>query len=120
MQEPDQLAIDLNGNVLTCQNVGACDSAPNGKSHGIGTIADLAAVRLDTSTTWAFREECSRCPVLQLCAGGCMFQQGELFRQSCDISFLYSTAIMAAALYAITGKILIRIEGTFSHAAALE
>lgn len=105
MDRPDQLSVDLRGNVTTCQNVGA------GGKHGIGHVSDMAAVRLDTSLHWSKRPNCGSCPVLQLCSGACMYNEGEDFNQSCENEFQFNSAIMAGALYWATGKLMVEIEG---------
>jgi len=61
---------------MTCQNTGA-----KGK-HGIGLVADLDAVRLDTAWHWSHRDNCSHGPVLQLCNGSCTFLEDDLFAHS--------------------------------------
>jgi uncharacterized protein len=105
MDREDELAVDLAGNVMTCQNTGA-----KGR-HGIGTVADLGAVRLDTAWHWSHRDTCSHCPVLQLCKGSCMFLEDELFAQSCENEYRYNTAILAGVIKYVTGCELERIEG---------
>jgi uncharacterized protein len=105
MDEEDQLAVDLAGNVMTCQNTGA-----KGK-HGIGSVKDLDAVRLDTAWHWSHRDTCSHCPVLQLCKGSCMFLEDELFAQSCENEYRYNTAVLAGVIKYVTGCELERIEG---------
>ena len=79
MDKVDNLAVDLHGNVLTCQNVSAASTGPNGESHLIGKLEDLAGVEMKTSTHWSKRSECTSCPVLQLCHGSCMFLHGPLW-----------------------------------------
>ena len=74
MDQPDAIAVDLRGNVMTCQNTGAKGA------HKIGHVADFDAIALDTATHFAFREECMACPVVQLCKGSCMFLEGEFFQ----------------------------------------
>ncbi len=105
MDREDELAVDLEGNVMTCQNTGA-----KGK-HGIGSVADFDAIRLDTAWDWSHRETCSHCPVLQLCKGSCMYLEGELFAQSCENEYRYYTAILAGVIKHLTGLELERIEG---------
>ena len=105
MDRDDELAVDLAGNVMTCQNTGA-----NGK-HGIGSVRDFDAIRLDTAWHWSHRESCTHCPVLQLCKGSCMYLEGDLFAQSCDNEYRYNTAILAGVIKHITGLELERIEG---------
>lgn len=105
MDRADQLAVDLKGNVMTCQNTGA-----KGK-HGIGTVANLEAVRLDTAYHWSHRDTCNHCPVLQLCKGSCMFLEDDLFAQSCENEYHYNMAILAGILKRVAGLNLLRIEG---------
>lgn len=105
MDRPSHVAVDLKGNVVTCQNTSA-----DGK-HRIGSIEAFDEVKLTTSHHWSTREECVRCPVVQLCQGACMFLEDGLWRQACDNSFTYNLAILAASLYFLTGMVLVEIEG---------
>lgn len=107
MDREDQLAVDLLGNVMTCQNTGA-----QGK-HRIGHVLSLDKVRLNTSWHWSHRKECSGCPVLQLCAGSCMYVEGKEWFHSCNNEYFYNVGIMVGAFYHMSGKkaILTKIEG---------
>jgi len=105
MDAPDQLAVDLHGNVMTCQNTGA-----QGR-HRIGHVTQMEEVRLDTATHWSHRECCSHCPVVQLCQGGCMFLEGEHFAQSCENEYRFNLAILEGVLHQVTGLRLLRISG---------
>jgi uncharacterized protein len=105
MDQADQLAVDLHGNVMTCQNTGA-----QGK-HRIGHVSRLDEVRLDTATHWSHRECCQHCPVLQLCKGSCMYLEDEFFAQSCENEYRYNQAILAGVLQSLTGLTLERISG---------
>jgi len=105
MDREDMIAVDLLGNVMTCQNTGA-----KGK-HKIGTVYDYENIRLDTSTHLSFREECMHCPVVQLCKGSCMYLYDDYFTQTCWNEYYYNMGILKAALFVLTGKILIHIEG---------
>jgi len=105
MDSEDTIAVDLQGNVLTCQNVTSVSKAPNGKSHKIGHVNQFDKIKLNTSTHWKFREECSKCPVLQVCKGSCMFLQGEYFKLSCDAAYSDHIAFFATAFEAVTGAI---------------
>ena len=51
MDSPDAIAVDLRGNVMTCQNTGAKGA------HKIGHVTDFDAIALDTATHFAFTEE---------------------------------------------------------------
>lgn len=105
MDRDDQLAVDLRGNVMTCQNTGARGI------HRIGHVDDMEAVQLDTATHWSLRECCSHCPVVQLCKGGCMFLQGAHFDHSCENEYRFNLAILAGVLRSITGLHLERVTG---------
>jgi len=105
MDQADTIAVDLQGNVITCQNVTAVSKAPNGKSHRIGHVTQFDKIKLNTATHWNFREECSKCPVLQVCKGSCMFLQGEYFKLSCDASFSDHVPMFAIAFEMATGCI---------------
>ena len=62
MDKTDNMAVDLHGNVVTCQNVSAASTGLNGESHLIGKLNDLAGVKMKTSTHWSQRSECTNCP----------------------------------------------------------
>ena len=96
MDSPDAIAVDLRGNVMTCQNTGAKGA------HKIGHVADFDAIALDTSTHFAFRPECMACPVVQLCKGSCMFLEGDFFAQSCANEFAFNMGIMVKMIYTIS------------------
>lgn len=113
MDKTDNMAVDLHGNVLTCQSVSAASTGPNGKSHLIGKLNDLAGVKMKTSTHWSQRSECTSCPVLQLCHGSCMFLHGPLWDAGCDASYSDNTPFFAAGLEYLTGCKPIYIEGEF-------
>ena len=104
LDRQDTMAVDLKGNVYTCQN-----TAEDG--HRIGHVEDLDRVALTTATHWSLRDECTRCPVVQLCKGACMYLGGEYWRRACDNSFTYNVAMLTGALWMITGKIATAIDG---------
>lgn len=100
MDSPDAIAVDLRGNVMTCQNTGAKGV------HKIGHVAEFEAIALDTATHFAFRAECMACPVVQLCKGSCMFLEGEFFNQSCANEFAFNFSVMMAAVWHLTGMVV--------------
>jgi len=110
MDDKHNIAIDLYGNVLTCQNVTSQSEAPNGNSHKIGHVNTFDKIKLDTSTHWSFRKKCMDCPVLQSCKGSCMFLQGKYFDKSCDNSYSDHMPFFAAAIEIATGCIPIHIK----------
>lgn len=106
MDSEGTIAVDLQGNVMTCQNVTAVSKAPNGNSHKIGHVNQFDKIKLNTATHWKFRDECSKCPVLQVCKGSCMFLEGEYFKLSCDAAYSDHIAFFAAAFEAATNGAL--------------
>jgi len=113
MDNPNNVAVDLHGNVLTCQNVSAVAKAPNGESHKIGHLSDLAGVQMRSSTHWSQRQDCQKCPVLQLCKGSCMFLDGHLWDAACDASYSDNVPFLAAGIEYMTGYIPVYIDGDF-------
>ena len=104
MDREDTIAVDLRGNVMTCQNTGAKGA------HKIGHVADFDAIALDTATHFAHRKECMSCPVVQLCKGSCMFLEGDFFAQSCANEFAFNMGIMMAAVWHLTGMVVVGVK----------
>ena len=104
MDDPRKIAVDLDGNVLTCQNT----SGKN--SFNIGHVDKFDEINLHTLHNWQHREECVKCPVVQLCKGACFFIEDKLWAQGCDNSFHYNVAMLGAVLHRLTGKLLVNIE----------
>lgn len=111
MDRSHNLAVDLKGNVITCQNVSAAATAPNGQSHLIGHLSDLSAVRMKSATHWSQRAGCTGCPVLQLCKGSCMFLEGPLWEAGCDAAYSDNLVFFAAAIEFLTGCMPVFIDG---------
>jgi len=116
MDRPDSIAVDLKGNVLTCQNVSAAALAPNGESHRIGHTSQLDQVALKTATHWSHRSECPKCPVLQICKGSCMFLEGPLWEASCNNAYSDALPIFASGIEFLTGLVPVFIEGDIPEA----
>jgi len=111
MDRSANLAVDLKGNVITCQNVSAAATAPNGQSHLIGQLSDLSAVRMKSATHWSQRQGCSSCPVLQMCKGSCMFLEGLLWDAGCAAAYSDNLVFFAAAIEFLTGCMPVFIDG---------
>lgn len=112
MDRPENIAIDLNGNVLTCQNVSTSSVNPAGVSHHIGHVSNLEAVDLKTSTHWSDRKECPSCPVVHICKGACMFLSGELWEASCNNAFSDNITVLTVAIEVLSqGYIIGYIDG---------
>lgn len=113
MDKAENISVDLRGNVVTCQNVSAVSTAPNGEAHKIGHVVDMAGVKLNTSTHWSKRKDCPNCPMLQICQGSCMFLEGPLWDRSCDNAYSDAVPIFAAGIEFLTGSVPIFIDGDF-------
>lgn len=111
MDRENNIAVDLDGNVITCQNVSSIASAPNGNSHKIGHIDDFENIKLNTATHWSERKECSNCPVLQICKGSCMFLQDELWDISCNNSYYDNIPYFTSVIHHMTDYVPIYIDG---------
>lgn len=105
MDKPDHLAVDLQGNVMTCQNTGA-----QGK-HGLGSVFDMENVKLDTSWHWKQRLDCGGCPYLQICRGGCMYLTDQNWVDTCNNEYHYAKGIFEGALEMLTGAKVIGFHG---------
>ncbi len=105
MDRPDVIAVDLKGNILTCQNTSHVETAPNGKSHKAGNIQEIEKAKVQSSTHWKDRPNCSTCPVLALCQGSCMYLEGNLWDRACDNAFSDNIVLFALAFEKLTGMI---------------
>jgi uncharacterized protein len=103
MDKSNQIAVDLAGNVLTCQNVSSISNNPAGISHHIGHVSDLNSVKVETATHWSDRKECPNCPVVHICKGACMFLTGDLWEASCNNAFSDNILILTLAIEELTG-----------------
>jgi len=105
MDDEHVLAVDLRGNVITCQNVSAVETSKNGESHLGGNLDDYDNVAIKTSTHWSNRKECGSCPVLHLCKGACMFLDKKFWDISCANAYSDNVPFFALAIERITGYI---------------
>jgi uncharacterized protein len=106
MDKEDNLAIDMKGNVTTCQNTSSLTK------HNLGNIEDMDNVRLTNSYHWSTRAECPSCPVVQLCQGACLFLEDQYWTQACENLFYYNLGMLASSLFILTdGLILTEIHG---------
>jgi uncharacterized protein len=105
MDDERVIAIDLRGNVMTCQNVSALETGKNGESHLGGNLDDYDNVAIKTSTHWSNRKECPSCPVLHLCKGACMFLDKKFWDISCANAYSDNVPLFVAAIQRMTGYI---------------
>lgn len=103
MDGENVIAVDLRGNVITCQNVSAAETSKNGESHHGGNLSDYDNVQFTSSTHWSNRKECPECPVLHLCKGACMFLDNKFWEISCSNAYSDNVALFAIAFTQITG-----------------
>ena len=102
MDNENVLAVDLRGNVLTCQNVSSLETSKNGESHHGGNLDDYDNVELKSVTHWSNRKECPSCPVLHICKGACMFLDKKFWDISCANAYSDNIAMFALAIEKIT------------------
>lgn len=112
MDNENIIAVDLTGNIITCQNVSVKEIAKNGESHLGGTLMDYDNVELKSVTHWMNRENCASCPVLHLCKGACMYLDGKYWDITCNNSYSDNIALFALSFEKITnGYIPVFIQG---------
>lgn len=102
MDDENTLAVDLRGNVTTCQNVSAVETSKNGESHLGGKMNDIENVELKSSTHWMNRPDCASCPVLHICQGACMFLDEKYWDTSCNNAYSDAIATFAMAFKEMT------------------
>jgi radical SAM protein with 4Fe4S-binding SPASM domain len=111
--------VDLNGNILTCQNFHANDNTPLGNKHSYGYIADLLVNKGYPAPppflTWYNRSDCDcdDCPVIFWCRGGCPYNDPAWHEAECRSKYAYHLAVLAYCLFRIYGCLLTHIEGDF-------
>lgn len=103
MDGENVIAVDLRGNVITCQNVSAPEVSKNGESHLGGNLDNYDDVQFTSSTHWSNRKECPECPVLHLCKGACMFLDNKFWEISCANSYSDNVALFALTFVKLTG-----------------
>jgi uncharacterized protein len=102
MDDEHTIAVDLRGNVMTCQNVSSLEISKNGESHHGGNLSDYSNVELKSVTHWSNRKECPECPVLHICKGACMFLDEKFWDISCANAYSDNVALFASAFTLIT------------------
>lgn len=110
MDDFNTIAVDLRGDVITCQNVSIASINNNGQPHKSGNISDIDNVSITTSTHWSNRKECPSCPVLHICRGSCMFVSGEYWYHSCNNAYSDALSVFAVIFEKITGYIPVYID----------
>jgi uncharacterized protein len=105
LDSPDRVAIDIKGNVLTCQNHTIRDTTEDGRPHHLGHVSRIENVKLDTATHWSHRDECRVCPVIHLCRGSCMALEGDCWKATCENAYSDSVPLFARWFEVMTGAV---------------
>jgi uncharacterized protein len=112
MDDENIIAIDLTGNVVTCQNVSVMETSKNGEPHLGGNLNDYDNVELRSVTHWMNRANCASCPVLHICKGSCMYLDGKYWEATCDNAYSDNIPLFALSIEKITrGYIPVTIKG---------
>jgi len=117
MEEPGTVALDLKGNIVTCQNVSVMETSKNGEAHLGGNLDDYDNVALKGVTHWKSRTNkvnCADCPVLHLCKGSCMYLDGEFWDITCNNAYSDNIPLFAMVLNVVTNgyiPVTIKAEG---------
>lgn len=110
MDGENVLAVDLRGNVMTCQNVSPLEISKNGESHLGGTLDAIEEVELKSATHWMNRAGCGDCPVLHICKGSCMFLDDKFWEISCNNAYSDAIAMFALSFVQMTGYVPVVIK----------
>jgi uncharacterized protein len=110
MDSKTSMAIDMQGDIITCQNTSAVATAMNGMPHKLGNLEDLASVKLHSATHWTARPHCQKCPVVSVCSGNCMYIQGDKWFRSCDNAYTDNIVLFALAVLQLTGYLPVFID----------
>lgn len=102
MDNQNTLALDLKGNIVTCQNVSIMETSKNGESHSGGNLEYYDNVELKSVTHWMNRKDCASCPVLHLCKGSCMYLDGKHWDVTCNNAYSDNIVLFALAIVKMT------------------
>lgn len=110
LDQKNSIAMTMAGNLLTCQNGDVTAIADNGVSHLLGHVDNPEEAVMASGTHWKSRTHCSMCPVLVLCGGGCLINDGQNFSDSCNNNYVDYIASFADAFTQLTGCTMVTIE----------
>ncbi|MDE7065718.1 MAG: radical SAM protein [Desulfovibrionaceae bacterium] len=102
------VTMDLDGNLLPCQNFTAKSVDFEGHPHRLGNVFDSLERRFPPCEAFQrkVRERCADCPVVTLCRGGCPFFNPAYAAYNCRANYCQKMAVIGYALYLLTGDIL--------------
>ena len=110
MDNENVIAIDMRGNVITCQNVSYKEISKNGEPHLGGNIEKIEEVKFTSAQHWSTRKDCPSCPVVHICKGSCMFLDNKYWETSCNNAYSDAVPIFAKVIKSLTGYIPYLIE----------
>jgi uncharacterized protein len=110
MDKAATIAIDLNGNILTCHNLNASSVGYDGNSRVHGNLFVDEPHDFGGVTHWSQRSDCPTCPVLNTCKGSCMLQEGKEWDLTCEIEYTDKIAMFAIGFEQVTGYVPIKID----------
>ena len=88
--DSDVLSVDLKTcNVLSCHNVAVSD-------WSMGSLLDYNSIKVNKFRHWSVRDNCPSCPYLSICKGGCIRNNDELHKHSCNDKIVLNKAIFNA------------------------
>lgn len=99
----NQVAVDLHGNILKCHGT-------NPEFSTIGHLNDIECVVNDTLHPSSERKECSDCPFLALCSGGCPMLEQEDIDCYCENLKIWYSGFFACAWKLLFDAIISKIE----------
>lgn len=102
MDNANTIALDLKGNIVTCQNVSVKETSKNGESHLGGNLTAYDDVELKSVTHWMNRANCKNCPVLHICKGSCMYLDGKYWDITCNNAYSDAIPLFALSIEKIT------------------
>ena len=94
----DVLTVDLDGNVLSCQNFSK-------ETHKIGELKDFFDIESDQFNHFSNRYGCKKCAVVQFCKGGC-----PLSESFCQNDYYYHFAIFKAVWFLLFQAEILKIK----------
>ncbi|MDE7065717.1 MAG: radical SAM protein [Desulfovibrionaceae bacterium] len=101
------LTIDLEGNILTCQNFNADSVDCSGDRHCRGNIFTGEYAPPEFSRLRARRQgRCARCLLLQFCKGGCPYGEPAYEEYNCAVTFHQLLPLFLLAVFDRTGLIV--------------
>lgn len=94
------IPVDMDGNVLIC----------HGAPQYYCSIEDVNKVNFHIQHTWMDREDCTKCPFLVSCMGGCQLANDADHKIACENLKIWHSGFFIAAWKLLFGATIYRIE----------